>query len=189
MSEHQEHWFDRLSARHTRRGAIKAALAGGAALTLPLTRAAPALASDPHACQKGCRWTANRKYDTAFNACAGVAGATTALNLYGFGLGGAIFVIYAPGAGLSLLNGFSAANRCSDNAFMQLKAAYYDCTKDGCPGFDPTASGGPCDACAGANGICCPDQNSQTGYNCCSNPGGCCKADGCHSGVTDCGGM
>ena len=92
-----------------------------------------------------------------------------------------------PGFAPTTLNGMITQHRCKDHALLQQKAAYYDCTQDGCPGFDPTASGGRCDTCAPPN-ICCPDQNVVQGYSCCTAPAaGCCKADGCHSGVTDCG--
>ena len=157
-----EHWLDRLASRHTRRQALKAAVAGSAALTLPLVRPAAARAGDPHACQQGCNWTAHQRYKGRLDACT-----NQALGSYLISLGaGATY-----GVGIALLaipNGlFSAIGRqdkCGDQALLEAKATMYDCTQPDCPGFDPSATGGPCDTCT-AN--CCPCSIVQSGYICC----------------------
>jgi hypothetical protein len=168
-----EHFPNPLAARRTRRQLLRAALAG-AALTVPLVRgAAPARAAGPHDCQKGCLWTADRRFRDRFDYC------------YGQGVLANTFFVFLPVLSAARLQ---LALLCMDRAVLQHKASSFDCSQPNCPGFDPTAAGGPCEDCKKSGGICCPDPTQQQGYACCTQPGGCCKGDGCHSGETDCGG-
>jgi hypothetical protein len=181
----REHWFDRLAAPHTRRQGLKAAFAG-AALTLPLGRAASALADnpqsngDPHACQKGCFYAAHTNYAAAGDRCyrQGNPFPGVAALLYG-----QLF------AGAGLVGGkFIAAVACQERNRLVQKAAQYDCVQPNCPGFDPAAENGPCFNCLShQNTVCCPDPTSFFGYSCCSTnepqpyccrPGGGCRICG-----------
>jgi hypothetical protein len=190
-----EHWFDRLAAPQTRRQLLRAALAG-AAITLPFARPAPGhaaspsvntagtcippLFTDPHACRKGCLYTAHRQYLRRHDACATANVAA--------GVGGVLVglltnpVVFFPYAGAIL-----AASHCSDQALLELKAMQLDCLQPDCPGFDPCGPGGPCEYCNVVGVHCCPDQSVAIGYSCCAQ---CCKptGSGCGSGVTECGG-
>jgi hypothetical protein len=169
-----EHFPNLLGARSTRRQVLRAALAG-AVLTVPLVRGvAPARAAGPHDCQKGCLWTADRRFASEWTMCSN----------QGF-IAGAEILLFMPIAGAGQ---FVAAVACRDRSVLHHKALSFDCSQPDCPGFDPTAPGGPCEDCQKSGGICCPDPKQQQGYACCTQPGGCCKGDGCHSGETDCGG-
>lgn len=174
-----EHWFDRLAVRHTRRQALKAALAG-TALTLPLLRAAPADAAGLSPCAKGCWYTNHYNTNYALNTtCVNVAsGAAPVHILAGLALGFGFYSLPA-----SLLSALLDQNTCQNLALLNQKATGYDCLQPNCPGFDPNSSGGPCTGCH-PPGVCCTDQGSITGYNCCEC---CAKTGGCASGVTDCG--
>jgi hypothetical protein len=164
----REHWLDRLAAPHTRRQGLRAALAG-AALTLPLGRATTALADnpqsggDPHACQKGCFYTAHATYAATINNCLSTAGAG-GYGLIGAGLYGQLLVGFAQ-AGAKLIQ----ASLCADRARLVQKATQYDCLQPNCPGFDPGGERGPCFNCNSlSNTVCCPDPTSVFGYTCCS---------------------
>ena len=170
-TERLTHW---LSTPRTRRQVLRAALAG-AALTVPLGgRVAPARAAGPHDCQKGCLWTAGRRFSAQYDHC----GARL--------ISSNVIFYYLPivGAAESL-----AAGLCLDRAALKHKASAWDCLQPNCPGFDPSGPDGPCYDCTQSGGVCCPDPKQHTGYGCCTAPpGGCCKSDGCKSGESDCGG-
>jgi len=179
-----EHWLDRLAERRgTRRQALKAALAAGAALTLPFMRPGRARAADPHACQTGCNWTAHQHYDSAFNACyvngsSYFAGYRTWVESAMWGP----LVLLGPYAGM--YRAYQETMKCADAAMIQQKADQSICQQPGCPGFDPKQKGGPCDTCGAS---CCPDPSVQGGYSCCTL--GCaCGGDtgACHSSVDPC---
>ncbi len=148
-----DHWLDRLSVRLTRRQAMKAGLAGALVAGAPLARppAAGAIgASASLPCFKGCVWTDNNHFQTAFAACT--------VNL---GVGSLSYLI-SPVFGL-----FSSgqALQCKDTAILHQKAGYNDCVQgDDCGGFNPKQSGGPCASC---NNNCCPCGASDNGYICC----------------------
>jgi hypothetical protein len=164
----REHWFDRLAAPHTRRQGLRAALAA-AALTLPLGRSAQALADnpqsggDPHACQKGCFYTAHRIFAASSDSC-------LRNGLFGFYAGDTAAVFYGQvfglvGAGVNLVGALG----CLEGARLHQKARQYDCLQPDCPGFDPGGEHGPCFNCNSlSNTVCCPDPTSVFGYSCCS---------------------
>lgn len=144
--------LDRLGAPHTRRQALKSALAG-AALTVPLGRhVAAAQGGGSNECQKGCNWTADRHFRNTQNIC--IQGHVDARYV----------IWYAPVVGI--LKAVRSA-RCVDASVVQHKADQFDCAQPGCSGFDPKAPGGPCDTCADN---CCPCQASPNGYICCIFP-------------------
>jgi hypothetical protein len=189
-----DHWLDLLAVRHTRRHALKAALAG-AAFTLPLARSAPALADGSQKCFKGCNFTAHQKYDNASKACHGTAGAASDLFHVGvnMSLGVSLFGVLANPlfvVAYSSYQGIVSEHKCVDTALMQQKVAQFDCQNpNNCGGFDPGAPGGPCVSCNNTGGLCCPDQTSFTGYGCCDPQMGCaCGNDtgACHASVTPC---
>lgn len=165
----REHWFDRLTAPHTRRQGLRAALAG-AALTLPLGRSASALADNPqsggnpYACQKGCFYTAHRTFSASMEGCLSQAsGAGYAVGIAG-GLYGQIFPALGYAGGKLI-----RASLCAERARLVQKATQYDCLQPGCPGFDPGGENGPCFNCNSlSNTVCCPDPTSVFGYSCCS---------------------
>jgi hypothetical protein len=139
----------------TRRQALRAALAGAAALTLPLgVRAAPARAAGPNDCRKGCDWTVDQRFASNWNGCVNTLASTPLL------------LLYAP-----LLSATQTINAliCRDRTILSHKAGHYDCSQPNCPGFDPKAAGGPCDTCRDS---CCPCQASVSGYICCIFPCG-----------------
>lgn len=180
MSEHESHWFDRLAARHTRREALKVAVAG-AALSIPTLRPAAALAADPNACRQGCNWTAHQSYVSGVDTCQKAIGITSAP------LGG-LSLLFGPLAGVvfvaNLHNAIVAGQACNEAGLTQQKADYFDCLQPGCSGFDPKQKGGPCDTCTAT---CCVDPTVISGYSCCAL--GCaCGNDGgaCHSGSNPC---
>jgi hypothetical protein len=74
-----EHWFDRLSRPHSRRTALKAALAAGAALTLPASRLADAWATPTEPCFKPCQDAATAKWSTDESHCTKTMGANFAI--------------------------------------------------------------------------------------------------------------
>ena len=154
--------FDRLAMPQTRARALRSALAAlGAlgALTLPLARTQVARAAGPHDCQKGCLWTANGAYHDAWQRCDSALRKPVALGGI-FGLWGGGLVTVAAGA----LGGAIAQAACKDRAVLDARSASYDCTLPDCPGFDPTAPGGPCEDC---HQSCCPCEASTSGYICC----------------------
>jgi hypothetical protein len=192
-----EPWLDRLAKRQTR-GQLLRRASVAAALTLPFARTAAAGVRrtsgcrvqqfTPTACQKGCFYSASREYTSRRDACA--SGGQTSVGVAGL----ADFLLFPFAAAHSVssyLNSYTAASlaraACIDRALMQSKAKAYDCLQPNCPGFDPCEEGvGPCATCTG---ICCADANVVSGYSCCTlPPAGCCKTDGCHSGITECGG-
>lgn len=177
-SEPQEHWLDRLAAPHTRRQTFKAALAG-VALTLPGVRSTPARAAnpnatDPHACRKGCLYTAHAQFARRNNTCLQIAQARQTGALVS-----ALFInpfFGAAGNGAAIIQ----FDRCLQDALLRQKAMNFDCLQPDCPGFDPAGPRGPCEVCLGVAGaVCCPQQSSSIGYVCCP----CChpSGDGCSS--------
>lgn len=190
-----EHWLDRLAERQTR-GRFVASLVAGAAVTLPLARALPAFGAatrtyacsdidttainnNPLAFQQGCKfWASNTLYPALSAKCESI-GSSIALS--------DVWLILGPVAQIGgNAVAIAAAQVCQDRAVLQRDAQLYHCTEAYSPGFTPCMPGGPCDNCTG---ICCVDPNVVSGFSCCTPaPGGCCKADGCHSGVTACGG-
>jgi hypothetical protein len=141
------HWLDRLAVRINRRQALKAAAAS--ALALPLLGASAAEADDPTACRKGCMVTSHAVFDNETAPCFvranGKMDAAIILAPLTFGLT-ISSIISAPVK--SFMN-------CVDTATLE----------PNCPGFNPTGPLGPCETC---KGNCCPDQNTETGYYCCT---------------------
>ena len=68
-----EHWFDALSRPHTRRTALKAALAGGLALTLPQLRATGARAAGNEPCYLPCIDAAKQQFANTYRDACGFA--------------------------------------------------------------------------------------------------------------------
>jgi hypothetical protein len=158
MPGDRRHWFDRLSERSTRREALKATALAGAALALPLERAAPAHAATVlgEKCTKACLYTAGVRYDHQKANCASGVGADGLVILFG----GAIGIIFGTASA-------AAALHCQDSALVQEKADSYDCLAPGCGSFDPTKAGGPCDTCTQN---CCFCPSTSTGAICCFYP-------------------
>ncbi len=165
-SEPSERWLDRLAAPSTRRQAFTKVVLTAAAFTLPLARAKPALADDPHACRKGCNWTAHRKYVKQADACPIPAAAGTSLGwLYTVGASPGLAVWLLPE---TLLAAHHRTTQCVEEALIRQKASYFDCSQPGCAGFDPKQPGGPCEFIG--NNYCCTCQASDTGYIPCVFP-------------------
>jgi hypothetical protein len=185
-----EHWLDRLAeTRPTRRRFVRTLLAG-AAFTVPFARGLPARAgsgctdqnpgADPYAWRWACLISSDNSYNSAQSSCHNILRAGDAhLALYFFPLS-AMSLLQAPSA----TGDYERARACADRATAAQLEREHNCGQRFQPGFNPCGPGGPCETCSG---ICCPDPRTDTGANCCTNPpAGCCKADGCHSGITDC---
>jgi hypothetical protein len=181
-----EHWFDRLTARITRREALKRGAVATALLSLPALRPSPALAADN--CAKGCSWTAHQNAGRNLQTCranyTAANDTSTGIIIQGtFRVG--IFAIGA--AFLNDSHDLSVFHQCQDFALLTQKAANWDCLKPGCSGFDPMQKGGPCDTCTSSIGSCCVDPTVAQGYSCCTL--GCaCGGDvgACHGSTTPC---
>lgn len=182
MSGGNGHWLDRLAVSQTRRQLVRSALAG-AALTLPFARSAAASGvADPHACRKGCFYTAQQQYLRASGICDQSSGVPILL-------GNVLYPAFVAPTTALLSLPLLQQYLCKEAVALAQKARQYDCLQPDCPGFDPKGPDGPCELCVSSGGTCCPDQKQHTGYACCTAaPAGCCKDDGCHSGTTDCGG-
>ncbi len=170
MSAAEPHFFDRLAMRHTRRHALKTAMATGAALVVPFQRASPARADDPSACRKGCLRVFHEQAPS-FSAICTLKAEVAAFFWLGYGPALGLGFFSAPVAGYKA---GVRLDKCTDRVMAQWKADNYDCLQPGCPGFDPHMKGGPCEFC-GAQ--CCADQGVPEGYSCClicSSGGGCC---------------
>jgi hypothetical protein len=159
-----DHWFDRLATRGTRRQALKAGLAGAAALMLPALRPAPGLAEDfviaVGPCFTGCKAFTHQTYNTAKTAC---------VNTYtGTGQSFVVGYYFATAGIFGGAAGYYAATReyhgCLDTAMMQQKLSQFDCSQADCSGFNPKQPGGPCATC---NNNCCTCANVPLGYICC----------------------
>jgi hypothetical protein len=193
-----EHWLDRLAERHTRRGALKGALAA-AALTLPLARSVSAVAAasrtlgcpgqvdstqlnkNPFAWKTGCEIDANRRYEATESICIGQFGHSSAVATAVFGA----LAKYAPALVPGEVSNQVALQRCVDGALLQRTTRLRNCVLPYAPGFNPCAKGGPCETCPG---ICCPGP-CDSGFCCCpAAPLGCCKQDGCHNTQAECAG-
>ncbi len=152
-----EHWLDRLAVRLNRRQALKAAAAS--ALALPLLGASAAEADDPTACRKGCMVTSHAVFDNETAPCFvranGKMDAAIILAPLTFGLT-ISSIISAP---------IESFMNCVDTATLNMKNHQAQCLEPNCPGFNPTGHLGPCETC---KGNCCPDQNTETGYYCCT---------------------
>ena len=154
-------WLDRLMAVRSRRDFLGLATLGLAAATLPVRRSRllPADSEDP--CEAGCLYYYGKTaYYADLAACAQSWRSSASY---------ASFAALVPLPGTAALvdkmrreNYFS----CRDQAVLSSKAHSSDCTKGGCPGFNPRAKGpdGPCASC-GAN--CCPCPQLQVGFICC----------------------
>ena len=158
----ERNWIDRIAVRLSRRQALKGAIAGAA--TMSLLRPLTARAEDPHACLKGCLWTSHQAANSAALHC--IAGGEATAFLY---LG------YGPAIGLGFfaapLAGYEAGkdlDRCTGRVNLTEKKQQSQCRQPGCPGFDPSRAGGPCENRAAANGTCCVFPNTETGYFCCT---------------------
>lgn len=167
----REHWLDRLAAPHTRRQSLKAAVAG-VALTLTGVRSAPARAAgagDPHACRKGCLYTAHKQFAQRDEACWRASRHAVDRSVVT-----GLFIsplFQAAEVGTSLIE----VVHCHNQALLRQKAMAFDCLQPNCPGFDPAGPQGPCEPClAVAGAVCCPQQSSSIGYVCCS----CCAQNG-----------
>jgi hypothetical protein len=174
-----EHWFDRLATRHTRRQALKAALAG-TALSLPLLRVDAADADTVHACQKGCLYTNHLNTDHTLNVTCFATGLATS---NGYLFGGAVFGMASFAIPGGLYKEIEAYVVCAQQALLQQKANAFDCSQPNCPGFNPKGTNGGCAGCMPTD-ACCSDQSVDQGFQCCE----CCGPNGgCASGVTACG--
>ena len=163
------HWFDRLTARYSRRQMLKAVAIG---VTVAFVRPSPASAESAHDCQKGCLFTAHRQAASALDNCRidAISGAVNFSIL--FQVGGGFFAL------ASHLAVTIPKAACPDTAILQQKADNYGCLLPNCPGFNPKARGGPCETCPE---LCCPDQTVVFGYSCCTI---CAKSGGCCFSVT-----
>ena len=164
MSAAGEHWFDRLTARVSRRQALKAGLAGMAALTVPSLTTSSAraenfvIAVDP--CFVGCKAFTHQTFRTAKSDC---------FNTYNGALNTALVSYYVATAGLfggaaSYYVQTAQYHHCLDAAMMHQKVSQFDCSQKGCSNFDPKQPNGPCDTCT-AN--CCVCPSLPLGYICC----------------------
>jgi hypothetical protein len=160
----RSHWLDRLAERYTRRQALKAAAAGAALSTLPLLRAAPALAADPNACRQGCLWTSHQTASSAYGSCN-----------FGGSVADLLIVGYAPAAGFGLFQAAAAGLyekatltiACGDKVAANQKASDHSCLQPGCPDFNPKGPNGPCE---GVHDYCCPCNTVIQGYQPCTYP-------------------
>jgi hypothetical protein len=172
----EEHRFDRLARRLARRQTRGQVLksAAVAALALPFARAGSAgaarpgrstdscrlsLIGGPTACRKGCNYTSHIQYESHMRGCNVLAGSTLVSALAGVFAGPAV-LLQGPTHVLNQI-------RCQNAALENQQAMQSRCLQPDCPGFDPCASGGPCDSCTA---YCSPCANRPDGYNCCSQP-------------------
>jgi hypothetical protein len=154
-------WLDRLMAVRSRRDFLGLATLGLAAVTLPVgrSRLLPADSGDP--CEVGCLYYYGKAVYYADLAACGQSWRSSAS--YAF------FASLVPLPGTAaLVDKVRRGNylSCRDQAVLSSKAHSYDCTKAGCPGFDPKAKGpdGPCASCSQN---CCPCPQVQIGFICC----------------------
>lgn len=160
-----EHWFDRLTAKYTRRQGFKLAAAG--ALAVPLARAGSAAAVEN--CTQPCFYTAQVHSAKAVGTCQTRGGAAVVSYFTG------IFVNPAAAAALGVKDVF-AGQACYEQAALAQKAEQYDCLRAGCGGFVPDSDILCGSGCRQVGGKCCPFPSS-TGlskYVCCGN----CAANG-----------
>jgi hypothetical protein len=194
-----EHWFDRLAEQHTRGRFVRSALAA-VAMTLPVARGLSAFAAtsrsfgcpgqldskalndNPYAWKRACVIDADKRYMSTEAACVGQFGHTNATAAAVLGA----LAKYAPALVPGEVMNQVALQKCVDGALLQRTGQLRNCAMPDAPGFNPCQKGGPCEFCGG---ICCADPKSVDGFSCCTPPpGGCCKSDGCHSGITECKG-
>jgi hypothetical protein len=159
------HWFDRLTARATRRTALKAGVVAAAALVMPF-KWPSAASADIHTedCFWGCRWFEHKQFGVAKANCASLD--TNLKTNQGFSLAASIIVLPAGVIAnvVGQLASINAYHSCLDTAITNAKVASFDCYGPDCGGFDPKQAGGPCDSCT-ENCCVCPDIPS--GYICC----------------------
>jgi hypothetical protein len=171
----EETWFDRLSARRTRRQTLRSAATGAAAAAaaaaLPFVAQVPkARAAGPKDCKKGCLYAANRGYSHDVNVC-----------VYSYAAEGIIYgpIFFRVPIANIVYNGRS--RRCVDRARAAWLPDFLPCFDDYCPGFDPKA--GPYAPCQCApEDSCNPCEALETGYICCIYPQGSCNGDCCTAG-------
>jgi hypothetical protein len=174
MSPRSETWFDRLSAPHTRREGVKAAVAGAAAAVgagLPWAgRVADAKAATPTDCRKGCVWAAKQRYASRLRAQQGAVLTLDAVGSFG---------------GFGILDPFMAMwttrtfIRNTDRLWNEYRQDEQVCFQPFCPGFDPKKPGGPCDGCDPPL-YCNPCELVDSGYICCIYEPSDCHGDCCH---------
>jgi hypothetical protein len=177
----RDHWFDRLTAPHTRRTSLKALAAGigGAAVaTLPaiVKPESAAAAEGPQACRKGCLYVSRRIWAAGVGDC-GVAG-TLEYSIHDLLIHGPVTPFLVPIANLVYA---ARTKRCFDAAAAQSAAAAAPCMEPNCPNFDPTFGPyAPCDCAPGY--YCYPCEATTTGYICCVYKPGDCHGDCCTAG-------
>lgn len=183
MKAHEQHWFDRLATRRTRREALKAAFVGsGAMIGVSTLAPATAFADDPTACRVGCNWTAHQVFNSRQPLCAPAAAAATAVPVLAALSLGVVFWYDTVKSAQAASDAEYAG--CVNGLLMFQKGAQYDCLQPGCSNFDPTQKGGPCDTCTGH---CCVDPSVVTGYSCCAISCACSgDSGGCHGGASPC---
>jgi hypothetical protein len=164
-------WLDRLMTVRSRREALKMALAGAAALTLPLARSRLQPADNASACEQGCRYYWGlTAYQAALSSCDNYGATVAAANFsMRFLLTAQVtalgaFFTYVPNEVTAVLQGHSAQSACYDQAVFNAKAHAWDCLQPGCPGFNPKAPDGPCAPC---HANCCTCSQVAEGYICC----------------------
>jgi hypothetical protein len=170
----EEHWLDNLARRYSRRTILKAALAGGVALTLPQSRVPLARATGNEPCYKPCVRAAGRRGDSALAACNNVASNSLALAglhiLYGNVAVAAALTIAADASHLG----------CRSAAMLTFHRDVVACGGARC-GNSGGSSGGKAPA---NSGQCPPDTTVACGDGCCGIAYGQCIA--CKDGTYKC---
>jgi hypothetical protein len=179
----REHWFDRLTAPHTRRTSLKAlgaGLVGAAAATVPaVVKPAPAQAAEsPIACRKGCLYVSDQIWAQGVINCGFEGG-------FQHSIADLVHGVVAPWlVPIANIMWQSKSQRCF-NSFAGLSSeAAAPCLSNYCPGFDPYL--GPYAPCQCAPGdYCYPCEASTNGYLCCIYKPGDCHGDCCTVGTCE----
>ena len=169
-----EHWLDNLARRYSRRTILKAALAGGVALTLPQSRAPLARATGNEPCYKPCVLAATRSGHSALATCDHILANSVAL--------AALHTLYGNVAVAAALT-FAASPSywgCNSAAALTFHRDVVACGGAGC-GNSGGSSGGKAPA---NSGQCPPDTTVACGDGCCGIAYGQCIA--CKDGTYKC---
>ncbi len=180
MTPPSESWFDRLAAKpHTRRQGIKAAALGTAAAVgagLPFARSLPTASADANDCRKGCVYVANQQYAERSRTLA------TGYGLFNTSSSAILTGPLGPAAFIYQLFVSKQQVRITDEGVASHRSSVSGCFKPGCSGFDPFASGGPCENCVGEF-HCNPCAVEEIGYVCCVYAPKDCHGDCCPTTV------
>lgn len=174
-----EHWFDALSRPHSRRAALKTALAVGVGLGLPALRPPAARATPKDPCWKPCIDAAGAQWNAAFAGCRRLG------NLGGVNLVSTAWLGLSPN---TLLGALEVARwlSCDSSAELAWYQATTACKGEECGNPDKYPGGAEApppkkptkvcnspdrpivcgdDCCASFN-KCCPNPQDPSGYSC-----------------------